>query len=163
MSKATLIGLVIGISGTVAAAPPSESAQQHAAAEQLCRLLCTPACYEKSLDRGSDLLIENLARSGHPVPSDKRSAVRNAVGETTSYQEMVNQTATVLAARFSLAELKELVGFYGSLAGQRAMQLPELLNSSGLELGQLIARRIAPKLRQIGLTLPDDDGQKTTH
>src|SRR5262249_41738214 len=117
----------------------------------------TPARYEQSLDWGAKRLLESLHDTGYTVPPDKRAAVRKAVGESLSYGEAVKQTANTFAARFSSSELKELTAFYASPIGQRALLFPALLNTSGSQIGQLIAQRIPPKLRELGLALPDQE------
>jgi hypothetical protein len=124
------------------------------AAITLVHLLRPPTGYERSLDAGAAQLMANLALTGHPVPADKRVEVRRAVGETTSYEEMADLVAAALAERFSVAELEELTRFYQSSIGRRALQIPEMLQASGVTLGQVIAKRVAPKLRQLGLSSP---------
>lgn len=120
-------------------------------------MLYTPARFEQSLDWGAELLIENLRKADHPVPWERHPGVRKAVGESVSYDEALGETARNFAARFSPAELRDLTQFYKSALGQKSLTLPGTLSRSGAQIGQLIAQRISPKLRELGLGLPGEE------
>ena len=70
---------------------------------------------------------------------------------------MLNWTVDIYAARFTVAELKEIGQFYQTPVGKKLMALlPELGSETSKKITTVLPERLPAALKKFGL-LPDDD------
>ena len=132
-----------------AVAQPAAEAKARPAAEELARVVMPKSTWETGMN---GLAMSVQARmDSHPgsklqYPPDFAKKVRAEVDAALPYDALVGIHAKQLGASFNDEELKDLVAFYRSPIGQKALQvMPDVTEKVALETQQ----RIEAKMPQI--------------
>jgi hypothetical protein len=138
-------------------AVPGE-AEKKAAAE-LVRLVVPRESYLGMIEQTSSQMLSMMPN----MPPDGATKMKQVMMEAMPYDEMSGWSAEIYAARFSLAELRELTAFYQTPVGKKAARLlPEISGESMKKAGTVIMQRLPGLMQKHGL-VPDskpDSGKK---
>ncbi|ACG71316.1 conserved hypothetical protein [Anaeromyxobacter sp. K] len=138
------------------AAAPAPAAKPSPAAMDLARTLATQETWKRGMDGLTQSLVGQFR--GHPgselsMPKDFQAKARTEVEALLPYEDLVNIHARQLSAAYTEQELKDLVAFYKSPLGQKALKaMPEVQEKVAMETQQ----RIEPKLPQVMQKLAKD-------
>jgi uncharacterized protein len=135
---------------------PPVSAEQRALALELVELVQPELSYRTGIDRMTEQMMPSLeaqmTAGGKALPPDFRKRFSAAVLEVVPYDEMVEWSAELYAQRFTVGELKELIGFYKTPVGRKiSLVLPELMGEVGKKVSTLMPERLPAALRRQGL------------
>jgi hypothetical protein len=157
-----LIGSLLGIGALVAAATPllaEPSASHRAAAAELLQLMEVREQAQAAVEKVLDMQLAQ-----NPGMRAQREVILDWLREVVGSQEMMDRFAALYVERFTEAELRELIAFYRTPTGKRAVrELPALMEQGmliGQELGQKhqaeLERRLAAHVAQPPIGEPGD-------
>jgi len=116
--------------------PPPENPEQHArAVRELFELMQMPKVIESTIDT---MLAAHLQANPTLVPYAE--TMRSFLRELLSWESLEQEYVEIYMAAFTQREIEDMVAFYRTPTGQKAIQrLPELLQE-GAEIGQARVR-----------------------
>lgn len=150
------------------AAKPAAAPAARPQATELARVLMPKTTWTAGLDQLGQMTLMRL--SSHPgsqpieYPKDMQAKVKAELEGALPYDALVGLHAKELGATFSDAELGELLAFYRSPIGQKALaKMGEVQNSVGLETQKRIEGKmpdIMKRLSSLGKVKPAPEGAK---
>jgi len=146
---------LMSVLALLAAAPMSALAgpAELKAATELVRLVTPKEAYDDMMVQMTNGMMQSLVAQGQKVPPDAQVKIQKAVGEVLPYDEMIAWSAEVYAARFTAAELKDLIKFYKTPLGQKlAKALPDIMGEVGKKMATILPERMPGALKRAGLT-----------
>ena len=139
------------------ATPAWAGEKERAAALELVKLVVPADTYAKMIEQLVAAMSEQYRAQGEKLPADFATKIEAAVKEVIPYNEVLNWTVDIYAARFTVAELKEIGQFYQTPVGKKLMALlPELGAETSKKITTVLPERLPAALKKHGL-LPDDD------
>lgn len=121
-------------------------------AREVVTLITPKANYEKMMDQMGQQMMAASIQQGAKLPPDFNSKMKLVLNEAIPYEETIEWSAEIYAARFSLAELTELKSFYQTPLGKKlAAELPGLMGEAGKKMGALIPQRLPALMKKHGL------------
>jgi len=146
-----VMALLLGCAGIAGAAEPAKPLSSHAqAARELCRLVCGAG----SLQTGTEIMSRV---HGNPEIGDMEDVVRGWFVSAMKLWDREGEMAPDYMAAFSEQEMRDLLAFYRTPLGQKALaKLPELVRKeaelSGREAGAHEAELetlLGPRLKEL--------------
>ena len=148
--------LVVMAGCVVLATPVLAGEKEHAAALQLVKLVVPRESFDQTIEQMTAGMVGQLQQSGEKLPADFETKMKAAVKEVLSYDEVLQWSAEIYAARFSVDEIKEIEKFYHTAVGKKLMKLlPELTGEVGKKIATVLPSRMLPAMKKHGL-LPDE-------
>lgn len=86
---------------------------------------------------------------GHPMLGPYRGVLLQWAQRYLSWKEMRPKMARLYARAFTARELEDLIRFYGTPTGQKAIRELPMLARRGALIGEQMARQHLPQLRQM--------------
>ncbi len=151
--RGALIGLclVAGLVGYGASAAQAGEAERKVALD-LVRLVTPRESYEAMIKQMINQMIPAMKAQGSQFPPNVEEKMRKAITEAISYDEVIDWTADVYANRFSVGELRELIGFYKTPLGRKLAKLmPDISGEAGRKMGTIIPQRLPAAMKKHGL------------
>jgi uncharacterized protein len=150
-----------------APAPPAKAAAVKPAAAELARLLMPKKTWGEGLEQLGQMVQGRMTAhpGGQPLvyPKDFQSKVKAELEAVLPYEELIGLHAKELGAAFSDGELGDMLGFYRSTTGQKALvKMGEVQNTVGLETQKRIEGKmpeIMKKLSALAKVPPQKDGK----
>ena len=145
-----LIGLMLGATAGLA----QEDARS-ALAEELLVAMDMPGSIEKSFAMMKQMLPAQMEKMNQAAGSAKTSAnlseqttkMMDMMAEALSWDKIKADYVALYAETFTAAELKDLIAFYKSPAGQAFTQKQPELTRRGVEMSQKLMLQIMPKIQ----------------
>ncbi len=135
-------------------APVVASAQDDpkAVAMELMQLVTPESTYEATIAQMATQMSGAMRAQGAALPADFEQKMPLVVKEAMPYAEMMSWSAELYAARFSVAELRELIAFYKTPTGAKlAAALPSLMGDVGKKVGTTLPTRLPTLMKKHGL------------
>ncbi|HEY5448170.1 MAG TPA: DUF2059 domain-containing protein [Polyangia bacterium] len=132
-------------------APRADGSGTKPIEEDVTRALITPREYDATMERISKQWVEEVrVLPGQKGPEDKVGAIRAALKESMSYDDMIRSATQIYGKYFNKRELEEIGAFFRSPTGKKYGELQqtmkaELVTTTGP--GMLIRLRAALKKR----------------
>lgn len=145
--------VLLAASSAHADAKPTDTTKARLSMARVIVTLVTPKThYDKMMDQVGQQMIAASAQQGAKLPADFHAKMKLVLNEALSYEEMIEWSAEIYAARFTLAELTELRGFYQTPLGVKlAAELPSIMGEAGKRLGTLIPKRLPALMKKHGI------------
>jgi hypothetical protein len=145
------VALLLSCAGAAAAAEPAKPLSSH---EQAARTLCGLVCGAGSLQTGAEIMSQV---HGNPELGDMEDVFRGWFVSAMSLWDREGDMAPDYMAAFSEQEMRDLIAFYQTPLGRKALtKLPELVRKeaelSGREAGAHEAELetvLAPRLKEL--------------
>jgi uncharacterized protein len=152
LPRVLLSAALAALSLLIVPAASFAGAEEKTLALELVKLVTPREVYRDMLKQMTDNMMQAMqARGGAPTP-DKTDKLVAALEDAMPYDELVQWTAEIYSARFSSAELKELLKFYKTPLGKKlAKSLPEIMGETGKKVGSVIPQRLPEALKKHGL------------
>jgi hypothetical protein len=143
------------LAAAVAPSLAHAGAAERRVAADVYRELMPPAMYPPYVEFVLKVMMDSAAQEGRPFPANRLDDLRKATAQALPYEDIVDAAASTIEARFSAAELKELLPFLRSPTGKKLIALQELLQrEAGPKLQQLAVARLTVILQREGLLPP---------
>ena len=145
-----LIGLMLGATAGLA----QEDARS-ALAEELLVAMDMPGSIEKSFAMMKQMLPAQMEKMNQAAGPSKTSAnvseqttkMMDMMAEALSWDKIKNDYVALYAETFTAAELKDLIAFYKSPAGQAFTKKQPELTRRSVEMSQKLMMQIMPKIQ----------------
>jgi hypothetical protein len=150
-----------------APAKPAAAAPVKPAATELARVLMPRKTWSGALDQLGQMVQARLtmhpgSSSAIEYPKDMPAKVKTELEGVLPYEDLIGMHARELSAGFTDGELADLLGFYRSPTGQKALsKMGEVQSKIGLETQQRIESKmpdIMKKLSAMGKVAPGKEG-----
>jgi hypothetical protein len=133
-----------------AAAP----AQPTPIAVELARYVLPEESWNRTLagisQQTSQAMAQTIEQHGGSVPLAVAEKFRREFGKLFSYQEIVDFQASVLAKYYTDAELRELLAFYKTPLGQKAIRImPDVAQDVNGQLIVIMQQRLPPMMEKL--------------
>lgn len=167
MKKTVIIVVAIAALVATAFSAWAEDPTRQALAEQLITVLKVKENVERSLSMMHQMVVsqlEKLAPQGASGAEQTEIKTRLAkvieiVGQELNWEKMKNEQVALYADTFSAQELKDLIAFYKTPAGQVFIEKqPELIKRS-MEITQKMLNNLIPKIQAMAEDLQKGAGQ----
>ena len=123
---------------------PSTPESRRQAAKELTTLMGMPRLLDSSIDT-----MLNAQLSANPKLEPFRGVMRDFFARYMSWASLENDFVTLYAETFSEQELRDMIAFYTTPTGQKALKaLPELMQK-GAALGQAHVQEHVGELEQL--------------
>ena len=121
-----------------------------AATQELMRSVVPRAAYEAIVEQTYTQMSATMReRGGKPIPASKQEAIREAVQESMSYDDLVNWSTDVYLKHFTRKEIDDLAAFYRTPTGKKvAGTLPNLSGEIGAVMAPLMMTRMPAALKK---------------
>ena len=150
-------GIVFVLMTAVAAWAVAQSATKddRAATQELMRSVVPRAAYEAILEQTYTQMSATMQQmGGKPIPASKQKALRDAVAECMSYDDLVNWSTDVYLKHFTRKEIDDLAAFYRTPTGKKvAGTLPQLSGEIGAVMAPLMMTRMPAALKKRNLEI----------
>jgi len=149
-------GLILSVAGAY-----GQEASRRAMAEELLTLMNVQASMEKSMAMVKQMIPAQIEKTMQAMGQTNRIAnlskqtdkMMALMSQELSWDKMKNEFITLYAETFTEDELKGVIAFYRSPAGQAFQsKLPELMKRS-MELNQKLMIQIMPKLQTLSMEM----------
>lgn len=144
-------GLVLGGGKAMA-----EVAENHALAEQLLDLMKMPQTIEQSLAAMKQAMPAQLAQMSKamgeelpPEATQQSQQTMDIMSEELRWEKIKDDYVALYATTFTAEELKGLIAFYQSPAGQAFMAKQPVLMQGAMQINQKLMVRVMPRLKEI--------------
>ena len=145
-------GIVFVLMTAVAAWAVAQNATKddRAATQELMRSVVPKAAYEAILEQTYTQMSATMQQmGGKPIPASKQKALREAVAECMSYDDLVNWSTDVYLKHFTRKEIDDLAAFYRTPTGKKvAGTLPNLSGEIGAVMAPLMMTRMPAALKK---------------
>ena len=148
---------VLSLLASLSLLPPSASADEtakvKAATVDLMHSIMPREAYEAMLDQMYSQMSTALQQGGQKgFPPEKQAALKAAVKECLSYEELVAWTGEVYAKHFTTREIADLKTFHETPTGRKvARLLPTPAGEVGAKLTPLLMSRMPAAMKKHGL------------
>lgn len=139
---AVIIGCLFSIHAWAADSPPS--AERMKAATELLHLLNV----EKSTMAGVDIMM-NMTIHSHPMMAPYRGVIMQWAKKYLSWPQLGPKLTRLYANAFTRPQLRDLIRFYKSPTGQKAVREMPKLAQQGAIIGEQIARKHIADLQRM--------------
>jgi uncharacterized protein len=151
-SRALLLGLLLGLSGIVAASIGTAQAPDRARHEAAKEMMARSGAV-KQFDEAIPLIFEQMSRSFIAVVPGKAKEIREVFNQLVPRflqrkGELIDQIAALYAAELSLQELNAIIAFYKSPVGLKFAGVQPKMVRESMILGQRWGERIGAELEQ---------------
>jgi hypothetical protein len=156
MTKVVL-GLCLASITSVAAWAAAADAPKDdkAAVIQLMRTIVPKSAYDAMLDTMNTQLSTAMQAGGKAIPAAKMKALKAAVQECMSYEDLVGWHADIYAKHFTRKEIDDLAAFYGTPTGKKyASNLPALQGDLAQKMMPILMTRRPAAMKKHGLEQP---------
>jgi uncharacterized protein len=145
-------GIVFVLMTAVAAWAVAENAAKddRAATQELMRSVVPKAAYQAILEQTYAQMSATLQQTGgKPIPASKQKALREAVAECMSYEDVVSWSTDVYLKHFTRKEIDDLAAFSRTPTGKKAAAtLPILTGEIGAVMAPLMMTRMPAALKK---------------
>ena len=138
------------------AVPAWAGEKERAAALDLVKMVVPRDTYDQMIQQMTEAMSQQFRQAGEKLPADFDKKIQAAVNDVMSYDDVLGWTADIYAARFTVAELKDIEKFYKTPVGVKVMKLlPELSGEIGKKIATVLPERMPAALKKNGL-MPDE-------
>ena len=145
-----VVGLMLGTTVSFAQTDP-----RPALAEELLVAMDMPGSIEKSFAMMKQMLpvqMERMNQAAGPAKtsanlSEQTTKMMDMMAEALSWDKIKDDYVALYAETFTAAELKDLIAFYKSPAGQAFTKKQPELTRRGVEMTQKLMMQIMPKIQ----------------
>ena len=145
-------GIVFVLMTAVAAWAVAQNATKddRAATQELMRQVVPRAAYEAILEQTYAQMSATMQQmGGTPIPASKQKALREAVAECMSYEDVVSWSTDVYLKHFTRKEIDDLSAFSRTPTGKKAAAtLPKLSGEIGAVMAPLMMNRMPAALKK---------------
>jgi len=145
-------GIVFVLMTAVAAWAVAQNAAKddRAATQELMRSVVPRAAYEAILEQTYTQMSATMQQMGGKLmPASKQKALREAVAECMSYDDLVNWSTDVYLKHFTRKEIDDMAAFYRTPTGKKvAATLPTLSGEIGAVMAPLMMTRMPAALKK---------------
>ena len=147
-SLMTLMVACLCVGQAVAADSPAKVSSPSAARLQAATQLLQVLNAQKVAVASAGAMVNAMIQS-NPMMGPYRAVMMQWAEKTLSWQQVGPKFARLYAVAFTRSELEDLIRFYQTPTGQKAIQELPMLATQGALLGQQLARAHIPELRQM--------------
>lgn len=149
MLRALFLVVCVATLSPAALAGPAEQKL----ALELTRLTVPEDNYNAMIDQMMTSMVASMTgASGQTIDAPTLEKLKLVVRECVPYDEMLQWNAEIYGARFTSAELGDLIAFYKTPTGQKAAALmPEISAEVGTKLGPVLMQRMPAAMKKHGL------------
>lgn len=162
-----MTGCVVGLSLLAGSVLGQDLAARKATAEELLVVMKTPEMIGKTFESMKQMIpnqVKQMAGSmgDTNVPTEVNAQIQkmmDLMSEEFSWAKMKADFIALYAETFTAAEMKDMITFYKSPAGQAFInKQPELMKRS-MEVSQKIMMRVMPKIKAMADEIKPRDGK----
>ena len=152
MTTLVLAGVLGG-----AAAPADAGEKEKAAAAKLVKLVVPLETYDQMIAQMVSGMSEQFGKDSPKLPADVEKRIHAAISDVMSYADVLDWTADIYGARFTVDEIGVIEKFYRTPVGKKVMKLlPELSGEMGRKVATVLPERLPAALKKHGLLLDEE-------
>ena len=149
----SITSIAAGTLAAGAAAGADAPKADKAATLELMRTIVPPAAYDAMLAIMYQQMSATMQQmGGKGIPASKQKALKEAVQECLTYDDLLNWSADVYTKHFTRKEIEDIAAFYKTPTGKKiASKLPELTGEVGAKVTPVLMTRLPAAMKKRGL------------